>query len=71
MSKSKDYVVVSGKTYLSIDKEYRFDYEEANFLLEEYKVKMVNLLFEETDEEKKGQIRYMIDTLRVEYYKEH
>lgn len=71
VDKDKNYVVVSGKTYLSLDKEYKFSYEEASFLLEEYKEKMVNLLFEEKDEEKKSQIRYMMDTLRIELYKEH
>lgn len=71
MAKNKDYVVISGKTYLSVNKEYRFTYDEASILLSEYKIKMVNLLFEEKDENKKTQIRYMLDTLRIEYYKEH
>ena len=71
MSKSKDCVVISGKSYLSLDKEYRFTYEEAHALVSEYKVKLMNLLFEEKDEIKKSQIRYMLDTLRVEFYKEH
>lgn len=71
MSKSKDYVVVSGKTFLSVDKEYRFTYDEASLLLNEYRIKMINLLFEEKDENKKSQIRYMLDTLRIEFYKEH
>lgn len=71
MTKKRDYVVVSGKTFLSVNKQYRFTYEEATALIEEYKIKMINILFEEKDELKKSQIRYMIDTLRVEYYKEH
>lgn len=71
MNKKREYVVISGKTFLSVDKQYRFTYEEAEALINEYKIKMMNFLFEEKDEKKKSQIRYMIDTLRIEYYKEH
>lgn len=66
-----EYIVIAGKTCLSVNNHYRFDYATAQNLKDEYRKKMIRYLSGEENEKKKSQIRYLLNSLRIEFYKEH
>ena len=69
--KEKPYVVRCGKSYLELDQEFRFDYEEAAELAEEYKEKLKKAFQGSTSEKERAEFYYLIQTTYVDHYLEH
>lgn len=65
------FTVISGKTHVSLDNIYKFDFEDALFIMEDYKKKLKKAINTETDKAKKDQFKYLLESLRLEPYKEH
>ena len=71
VKKKPRYSVLCGKTYLSFNGSYKFPYDMAEELMDDYRRKLKKNLDKEVNEEKRKETVFLIDSLKLVIYTEH
>lgn len=71
VQKKTSYSILCGNTYLSFNNVYRFPYPQAEELMTDYVNKLYKNMDKETNDKKKEEIQYLIESIKIVIYTEH